>query len=228
VGALKWSLQVTGLWAVFGSYCSQGRLQLGPEVNHCQFVQGGQIHCCFCQEAAVLPYSCNSGCSAPPPARWGNSVLNSALRPMRLTQWSTMALLLGGWLVTPPLLSAFVTFHVFVHWELSKLSHPCSPGQVQHSTPPHFSVRLQFIDYAFHFCLGEGVQSAKGAVWVYVPGRVSRGVMSGVWCSSVGSAGLHRFFETDWQGEIVCCFSQGRHFLGLGSAQLDTGRLSTS
>jgi hypothetical protein len=43
VGVLKWSHQVTVLQAVFGSFCPQSRLQLGPEVTHCQFMQGGQI-----------------------------------------------------------------------------------------------------------------------------------------------------------------------------------------
>jgi hypothetical protein len=30
--------QVTGSLAVFGSFCLQGRLQLGPEVTHYQFM----------------------------------------------------------------------------------------------------------------------------------------------------------------------------------------------
>jgi hypothetical protein len=41
VRPLKWFHQVTGLWAVFCSFCSKGRLQFGPEVTHCQ--------CCYCQ-----------------------------------------------------------------------------------------------------------------------------------------------------------------------------------
>jgi hypothetical protein len=42
-GALTQSHQVTGLCVVFGSFCPQSSLQLGPEVTHCQFVQGDQI-----------------------------------------------------------------------------------------------------------------------------------------------------------------------------------------
>jgi hypothetical protein len=60
-----------GDWLVssVGSFCPQGWLQLGPEIIHCQFVQGGQICCCIHQAAAVLLYHCNSVWSAPPPAR---------------------------------------------------------------------------------------------------------------------------------------------------------------
>jgi hypothetical protein len=43
-------------------------------------MQGGQS-CCFQQAAAMLSFSCISVWSAPPPARWGNSVLNPALCP---------------------------------------------------------------------------------------------------------------------------------------------------
>jgi hypothetical protein len=34
-------------------------------------------------------------------------------------------------------------------------------------------------------------------------------------------------FETGWQREMVCHFSQGRHSLGLGSVQWGIGWLST-
>jgi hypothetical protein len=33
-------------------------------------------------------------------------------------------------------------------------------------------------------------------------------------------------FETGWCGEMASCFSQGRHFLGPGSARQDIGRFS--
>jgi hypothetical protein len=33
-------------------------------------------------------------------------------------------------------------------------------------------------------------------------------------------------FETGWWGEMVCCFSEGRHFLGLGLVLWGVGRLS--
>jgi hypothetical protein len=38
-GALMWSHQENGLCIVFGSFCPQGKLQLGAEVTHCQFMQ---------------------------------------------------------------------------------------------------------------------------------------------------------------------------------------------
>jgi hypothetical protein len=114
---------------VFGSFCPQGKLQLGAEVTHCQFVQGGQSCCCFHQVAAVLPFSCNSVWSASPSARWGNSVLNTALCPMRSALGCTTYPAWGGGLVTSPPLSAFVPLLTFAGcqwllWEVSLLPHP--------------------------------------------------------------------------------------------------------
>jgi hypothetical protein len=138
------------LVTVFGSFCPQGRLQLGPEATHYQF---GLTCCCLLQMAAVLPYYCNSIWSVPPPARWGHSVLSTTVSPTRLAQESptfplwdvglspqshcqplgfTMPLLtgssapLGGWLSTPLLLSAFVPYPAFVHSEFNSLPHSCS------------------------------------------------------------------------------------------------------
>jgi hypothetical protein len=69
-------------WLVISNwFLQQGRLQLGPEVTHYRFVQGGLMCYCFHQAAAVLPYSCNSVWSAPPPTRWGNSILSTASVP---------------------------------------------------------------------------------------------------------------------------------------------------
>jgi hypothetical protein len=70
VGALKWSHQVTGLWEVHRFFCLPGRLWLGPEVTHWLFIQGVHICCYYLQAAAKLAYSCNSGSSAHPQARW--------------------------------------------------------------------------------------------------------------------------------------------------------------
>jgi hypothetical protein len=106
VGALIWSNQVTGLWVEFGSFCPQGRLQLGPEVTHCQFMQSVQS-CCFHHEAGELPYS-NSVWLVPPPARRGNSALSTDISPTGPAQWCSTSSALGGWLVALPLLSAFV------------------------------------------------------------------------------------------------------------------------
>jgi hypothetical protein len=135
-----------------------------------------------------LQYSCNSVWSASSPARRGNSVLSTAISPMRLAQWFTTPTLgdwlvapicsqsrclalpllvdslvpLGGWLVTSSLLSAFVPCPDFIHWGFSSLPHPCSLSLVQHSTPPPPSV----VDYKslfmlFSFVRGKGgIQSA--------------------------------------------------------------------
>jgi hypothetical protein len=162
---LRWSHQMGGLWAVFGSFCQQGRLHLGPVVTHLhQFVQGGPI-CCSCQEAAVMPYCCNSGWKTPPLARWGNSVFElSSLSSRRLAQWSAMPLLWEVGLSPHPWSQLlFCTLH-----PLSKSSSPC-PSPILWGlsrVPPHpplsvvnydsLFVLLSFV--AVHLprsCLGE-------------------------------------------------------------------------
>jgi hypothetical protein len=49
-----------------------------PFISSSCLIVGGQS-CCFKQAAAVLFFSCSSVWSAPPSARWGNSVLNAVL-----------------------------------------------------------------------------------------------------------------------------------------------------
>jgi hypothetical protein len=116
----------------------QGSLQLGPVIAHYWFVQGGPI-CCFRQVAAALPYICNSGWSAPPPVRWGDSVLCIALSPRRLAQQSATTPL-GGCLISPAWLSAFLFLALpclfSASWEFNSLLHPQSLRLVQCSTPP--------------------------------------------------------------------------------------------
>jgi hypothetical protein len=82
-------------------FLSTGQVATGAEVTHCQFVQGGQI-CCFSQVTAVLPYHCNSVWSGPPPVRWCNLVLNTALSLLRLAQGFIMALLCDAGLLLQP------------------------------------------------------------------------------------------------------------------------------
>jgi hypothetical protein len=50
---MNWSHQMAGLWAAFGIFCPQGRLQLWHLLTHYQFLQGGLI-CCFNQMAVAL------------------------------------------------------------------------------------------------------------------------------------------------------------------------------
>jgi hypothetical protein len=161
VGALMWSHQVTGLWAVFGSFCPQVRLLLGPQVTHCQFMQGIQS-CCFTRKQLCCPTAATvSGWLLPQPhgaiqfwvlpsVSWDQlrEVWEVCLSPHPHSQPLCLAspLLcassapLGDCLVTPHLLSAFVTAPTFVHWEFDSLPHSCSPEQVQHSTLPLLSV----------------------------------------------------------------------------------------
>jgi hypothetical protein len=45
------------LTSIVCSFCPQGRLQLGSVIAHYQFVQVGEICCCFFQVAAELLHS---------------------------------------------------------------------------------------------------------------------------------------------------------------------------
>jgi hypothetical protein len=74
--------------------------------------------------------------------------------------------LLGSWLVTPSLLSAFVTFPTFVHWEFGSLSHPCSLGQIQLSTQlPLLVLNCNSLFMLFSFVGGNSI--CLGAVLDY-------------------------------------------------------------
>jgi hypothetical protein len=116
---------VSGIW----TFCPQGLLELWGAVRLPAHAGWSEL---FSQAAAVF-FSCSCVCSAPPLARWGNSVLNAALCPGdRLWDpppallWEVSLLLipsfslyacpnlcwvlvapLGGWLVSLLLLSAF-------------------------------------------------------------------------------------------------------------------------
>jgi hypothetical protein len=173
------------------STCPQSKLQLGAEITHCLFVQGGQNCCCFHQVAAALPYSCNSAWLLPLPALWGNSVLNTALCPTRPALGSTTCPTLGSWLIASPLLSAFVSFHSLriQHWEFSSLPHPL--GQVQCSIPTStVGVSLQFAVYVFFVWLG-GFSLHRGCTGLCSLG-VGKGVEHGAWNPPVHSAHSHK------------------------------------
>jgi hypothetical protein len=119
-----------GLWAVFGSVCPLGRLQLGPEVTHSLFVQGGQICCCFHQVAAVLPYHYNSVWLVPTPARWGQFNFEYCPQSQKCSSGIHCGLAFGGWPVTPPQLSAFDTCLTLVLSKFGFLPHLHSLRQV--------------------------------------------------------------------------------------------------
>jgi hypothetical protein len=127
-GLIKWLFVSSTLFLL-----STERVTFGTCSSSLPFVQDSAI-CCFCQAAAALPYCCNSGWSAPMPARWGNSILYTALSPSRLTQWSSM---LPLWefglsphshsqplfLAQPPLAEISAPLGC---WHVGMLSHPCS------------------------------------------------------------------------------------------------------
>jgi hypothetical protein len=162
-------------------------------------MQGGQS-CCFHQAVAALPFSYNFMWLAPPPARWGNSVLNTAFCPTRSALGPTTYPTLGGWLISPLLLSAFVSLPASAGWgllwavglSLHSCSHLCSlrvlllppphsPGQVQPYTPTStVSVKLQFAVYAFQFCLVWGGFSLPRDCAGLCSQGVGRRVMCGV------------------------------------------------
>jgi hypothetical protein len=89
---------VSSIWFLL----STGQVVIGASGNSLP-VHARYSELLFHQEAAVLSYSCNCIWLAPPPATWSNSVLSTALSFMRPAQGG-----LGGLLVTPPPLSAFV------------------------------------------------------------------------------------------------------------------------
>jgi hypothetical protein len=95
---------------------------------------------------------------------------------------------------------------------------------VFHPTPT-VSVRLQFAVYAFQFCCVCRFNLPRGCA----------GLCSWVWVGELRVVhiahllGLQFYagsFETGQQRKIVCCFSQDRQFLGLGSVRWGIGRLS--
>jgi hypothetical protein len=166
--ALKWSHQMTGLWAIFASFYPQRRLQLGPVIlttNLCTMVRSVVV---FTKQ----PLRCCSFSfiwSAPPPAGGGNSVLCTALSPTRLAQQSATPMLWKVGLFLQPH-SAFVP-------------HPAPTEQGQILSPPLLfdigstflpkptvSNRLTFTVYAFYFFSGRGCILAMSCV-----GLCSRG-----------------------------------------------------
>jgi hypothetical protein len=138
-----------------------------------------------------LPFSCSSEWSAPPAARWCNSVLNAALCPRGQLQDPPPALIWEVGLsshphsqplcLSKPLLSASGCSGKLPCYPtpmLSLCSQPCSPGQVHHSTPTStVCVRLQFA-VCFSVLLGGGFSPPWDALH-YFPGC---GSWSHMWC----------------------------------------------
>jgi hypothetical protein len=85
---------------------------------------------------------------------------------MRSALGSTTCPTLGGWLVTPPPLSAFNGIHSL---RVQLLVPPHCPGQVQCSTPPLLSVldySLLFMLFSFFVGWGEAVLDYFPRQWV--------------------------------------------------------------
>jgi hypothetical protein len=101
-------------------------------------------------------------------------------------------LTLGGWLVTPPLLSAFVTFPVFIHWEFDSLPTSILWGGFSILPYSHCQYWLQFGLYAFQFCWwGFNLPWSCTGLSFWVVGRT---IACGVYCSPIGSTGWCRQF----------------------------------
>jgi hypothetical protein len=126
-------------------------------------VQSVQSGCCLYQATVALLYSCNCLWSAPLPARWGNSVLSTALILTKLAQTASTSPALRGWLIIPPPFSEFCLTSLLLSassaalggWliappllSFSESLAPCST----HSTLPPLSVldcNLLFMLFSF-------------------------------------------------------------------------------
>jgi hypothetical protein len=116
-------------------------------------MQDGQSCCCFHQVAAALPFSCSSFWSAPPPARWGNSVLDAALCPRDQLQDLPPALLWEVGLSLHPCSQS-----LFFSWSL--LDASSSFGRLAYHPTPTLSF------YAFPISAGAGCSSRS---WLVPP-----------------------------------------------------------
>jgi hypothetical protein len=139
-------------------------------------MQDGQSYCCYHQLTAMLPFSCNSVWSPPPPARGSNpgdqlqdpppdplwevslsyhlhSQLLCFSQSLLGASSAPLEVGLSPHPCSQPLLLYPHSFTKRSSLSVQLLAPTCSPGQGQHSTPTSaVSVRLQFTVYAFQFC----------------------------------------------------------------------------
>jgi hypothetical protein len=198
--ALKWSHQMADLWAVVGSFCTQGRLQVGSVIVHYQFVWSGQICCCFARQQLSCPTAATLAGQLLP---WQGGTIQFCAPPTVPQDYlSDLPCPCFGRLACNPTPA------------LSACSHPTPACRVQLFIPPplsevasasHFvpivSGRLQFTIYVCQFCFG-GVQSACVLHWI-----MSRGQACSAWCSPVEFADLHRQLWNrlaGWKGRWLC------------------------
>jgi hypothetical protein len=133
---------------------------------------------------------------------------------------------LGSWLVTPHLLSAFVTCPALVHLKFRSLPHPHSLKQVQCSIPsPLSELDYNSLFIVFSFVQEGVVHFVWGYTWSCSQG-MGRGVMCGSCHSLIGSAGLHKqLWNQLARRHGVLLFSR-QTLTGTSSAWWDMGRLS--
>jgi hypothetical protein len=111
----------------------------------------------------------------------------------------------GGWFFALPLLSAFVAFPVFIHWEFSTgSSAPCPTpvlqGRFSIPPPPLMSVLEYSLLFCFSVLLG-GFSLPRGAL-DYIPGEWV-GDSNVVCAAHLFILQIHaRSFETSWWGEM--------------------------
>jgi hypothetical protein len=146
-----WSHQVTG-WLVNSSFCPQFSLQLGGDVSLPIHIGWSEL-LLFSPGVALQLQLC---LVSSPAARWSNSVLNSALCPIRSALGSTTCPTLGGWPVTlpfppphsqpcvPPLISAQC---YCLLWEVGLPLHPGSQPLLLdlHSFLESLALRVQLL-----------------------------------------------------------------------------------
>jgi hypothetical protein len=200
-----WSHHVTGLWAVFGSFCPQGKLHLRRKLTvslwrvvriAVVFIRW-QLHCLTAttlfgralpQLGGAIQFWVLSSVSRdqlqdPPPTRYGKLACHPTPHSQSLClSWPPLSTRLLWGIGCHPIsvlsLCCFSWIHSLrvQHWAFGFLTHPCSLWQVQCSVPTSAaSVRLQFTAYAFQFYWG-GDSICPGAALDYVS-RVGGGVL---------------------------------------------------
>jgi hypothetical protein len=201
------------VFSYVGSFCPQGKLQLGPVVAHYQTVQGGLICCSFQKAAALLPYWLVS--SSPRKVRHFSFVHHPQSQEISSVICHTPTL--GGWVVAPPPLSVLVPCRAFPCWEYSSSPHSCSQSLVQCSTPSPLSLVDYNSIFIFSVLFRGGFSLFRSCDKLCSQG-VGGGVSCGGWLLSVGSADQQRkLWNLPVGRNDMLLFS--KQTLGLGSAQ---------
>jgi hypothetical protein len=173
-------------------FCSLGRLQLGPEITHCQCVcKVVWSVIVFTRQQLRCPTAAFSLVSSSP-----SKVQQFSFEYCPQSQETSSGVYyghaLGGWLATPPLFSDFVTCPTLVDSKFGPYSIPILWGRYSIPPPPSLTVLdCNSLFMLFSFIQGWGSSVCPGVALDMFPG-VGKEVMYGACCSPVGSAGLCR------------------------------------